>query len=960
MSHLQGTKCTQRKYNCMERHPSSSESVNLDTSNIPTTLAPVMSASESDNSDASYARSKRRKVTHTTIKASQKCPELPADSFRHDPLDLKAHSFRLLRLCKSTLGIIRCELFNAFFDGESVIEYDALSYTWDGNHKAHEIEVNGSRMGVTKNLLLALENLQKSDEDRILWIDAICIDQDNDKERGHQVRQMGSIYTNAKQVIIWLGPATLSTDSVFDAMSRFEEETIGYTDKDWEILDEQRRKILGFEFSAMPQQRIGFSDLVARPWFDRVWIIQEVANARAARVACGAKSVLARTFTRFINYHGVKPNQHRQAILDLMLGHIQNNSRWTRKYDLHTLLLKFKGSKASDQRDKIYALLGISSDRSTMGFPVPDYEKSEVEVVQDTVAFLLQLPLRTNGTSYASALTLDEFMHHLEDLEYMADRTCFWAAENGSAAIVECLLNAWKVNLDLENRQYQTSLLRAAENGHTAVVRLLVEVGKANVDVRDLMGRTPLLLATEHRYQEMIKLLLESGKADVNAQDKKGQTPLMTATKSGNQNIVELIIGSNAVDTELGDVNGWKPLWRAAIEGHEAIVNMLLQTKAADVLKPAHGVSVETEKRVALELLKIHMNGHDLEHDDKQQAPLAFAVKCDNMKLFGLLLEVTTVDLGRLYILRPKVVNGTVHKNKRLLLVEWAAMNKQPTVVKMLLDTLTVDLTEHANWARELVLWAVNNEEPTLIGLLLNTGHADVIFKSQAGRDAVKTAISKGDTVMVDLLLQSGMGDYLGKEQLLSIAVGKGSPDMFRHILNTWVIDANLRIPGWALDVALKDQNIPNVKLLLEMPNFDMDSMYPKKTDGWTPLHREVGYGLVSVVKLLLDSKRFDVDARDRSGETPLSIAVGQGHTEVVKLLLDTKSVDVNNKRRGDGTTPLSKAARLGYVGIVKLLLETNDAGVRTRDDSGLTPLDYAKRNGNTETVELLEKYGTS
>lgn len=85
------------------------------------------------------------------------------------------------------------------------MEYEALSYTWGSAHKQYDIEISGNTLPITENLHLALQHLRHPEEDRILWIDAICIDQDNVGERGHQVRQMASIYERVVRAIIWLG-----------------------------------------------------------------------------------------------------------------------------------------------------------------------------------------------------------------------------------------------------------------------------------------------------------------------------------------------------------------------------------------------------------------------------------------------------------------------------------------------------------------------------------------------------------------------------------------------------------------------------------------------------------------------------------------------------------------------------------------------------------------------------------
>ncbi|KAF2177019.1 HET-domain-containing protein, partial [Zopfia rhizophila CBS 207.26] len=195
------------------------------------------------------------------------------------------------------------------------------------------------------------------------WVDVRCINQDNEKERGHQVQQMGNIYSQADQVIFWLGLETLATEVLMDSLKQLQEECIRHAYKDWQHLDLETL------------QRKGTELLLERPWFQRVWILQEVANANAAVVCTGNRSVPARIFALTPWLTGVRPKPHCQAVLDIMPGRSRKDSWWSQKRDLYTLLVKFNGSKASDERDMIYALLGISSDARDNDSLRADYTK---------------------------------------------------------------------------------------------------------------------------------------------------------------------------------------------------------------------------------------------------------------------------------------------------------------------------------------------------------------------------------------------------------------------------------------------------------------------------------------------------------------------------------------------------------------------------------------------------------
>ncbi|KAK0719130.1 heterokaryon incompatibility protein-domain-containing protein, partial [Lasiosphaeris hirsuta] len=83
--------------------------------------------------------------------------------------------------------------------------FEALSYVWGDSSKAKMIRLDGHLFGVTENLAAALQYLRSPSEERVVWIDAICINQRDKSERSAQVRLMGDIYRSATRVISWLG-----------------------------------------------------------------------------------------------------------------------------------------------------------------------------------------------------------------------------------------------------------------------------------------------------------------------------------------------------------------------------------------------------------------------------------------------------------------------------------------------------------------------------------------------------------------------------------------------------------------------------------------------------------------------------------------------------------------------------------------------------------------------------------
>jgi Heterokaryon incompatibility protein (HET) len=76
------------------------------------------------------------------------------------------------------------------------------------------IQVNGAEMRITRNLYMALEHIRDDHVDLTLWIDALCINQSDNEEKGEQVIHMTEIYTNAEQTIVWLGPAENDSNQI--------------------------------------------------------------------------------------------------------------------------------------------------------------------------------------------------------------------------------------------------------------------------------------------------------------------------------------------------------------------------------------------------------------------------------------------------------------------------------------------------------------------------------------------------------------------------------------------------------------------------------------------------------------------------------------------------------------------------------------------------------------------------
>ncbi|KAM6505437.1 hypothetical protein FSOLCH5_014654 [Fusarium solani] len=140
------------------------------------------------------------------------------DTPTHQPI---AHSdeFRVLILEPgSGTEEVRCRLRNVRKSWRT--RYHALSYVWGDETVRDTILLGGRRTSVTTNLHSALVHLRDPKYPRMLWVDALCINQDDLKERQEQVKKMNLIYSAARKVIIWLGPETQETQGSFSMMKK--------------------------------------------------------------------------------------------------------------------------------------------------------------------------------------------------------------------------------------------------------------------------------------------------------------------------------------------------------------------------------------------------------------------------------------------------------------------------------------------------------------------------------------------------------------------------------------------------------------------------------------------------------------------------------------------------------------------------------------------------------------------
>lgn len=257
------------------------------------------------------------------------------------------------------------------------MEYEALSYIWGApppsqfsvdfwHHQGPRIVLDEEHyLPIFSNLDVALRHLRSPDAPRALWIDAICINQQDLEERIAQVAIMINVYSQAKVVNIWLGPANGDSPMGMETLKYLAESNFD-NPPPWV----RNPKAASLE---------GLREVIDRDYFKRIWVVQEAAVSQKAIMMCGNDSlqwsndpIQVRKFIRRIKYAAISPQWEQAGLSQLNLGfflqvlnmqmqHIerQHGMSFMLPLDILDVAFEMRHRKATDPRDKLFAVMGL-------------------------------------------------------------------------------------------------------------------------------------------------------------------------------------------------------------------------------------------------------------------------------------------------------------------------------------------------------------------------------------------------------------------------------------------------------------------------------------------------------------------------------------------------------------------------------------------------------------------------
>ena len=281
-------------------------------------------------------------------------------------------------------------------DVRTDIEYECLSYTWGSGLYDRQLFLDGCAIKIKANLHAALRRLQYPDRPRLVWIDFLCINQENLDERGQQVQLMYQIFSKATRVIAYLGEEADGSEGVPEILDKIENVHIeqGSISKPFDPNEYEEIGLPRYD----SEEIAVIEYLLSRPWWTRAWIMQEFIAAKELHFVCGSwvrphQKVIDRIVIasqRAIPIIGklpISPDERssavpqsparqgfRQMLAMYQLSHPRIDLR--RDFSLMDLLEITRPANATDARDKVYAWLNMCHPDDVSVEIVPDYNIS--------------------------------------------------------------------------------------------------------------------------------------------------------------------------------------------------------------------------------------------------------------------------------------------------------------------------------------------------------------------------------------------------------------------------------------------------------------------------------------------------------------------------------------------------------------------------------------------------------
>ncbi|KAK3948649.1 heterokaryon incompatibility protein-domain-containing protein [Pseudoneurospora amorphoporcata] len=615
---------------------------------------------------------------------------------------------RLLQLLPSEDedAAIHCRLFPATLDSKGTRPYEALSYVWGSEDKPCSISINGCDLAVGKNLYVAMLHLRDHFIERTIWIDAICINQGDNEEKGHQVQSMAKIYAKASRVIVWLGEEAAGSDQALEEIRIAAELSIRRLDDNTGILT-----------------------LLQRPWFQRIWVLQEVAAARHILIKCGSTEVDGSAFCLGLDALNLSNESTDLQARILSVTYLIRGAIFRPKYatsqsdnfslnirPLGELIEMYHTREATNRRDKVYALLGMSSDNPTAVGLFADYDISWKQLFNKLIHFLLPKLVSVDLSDDKEIAVIEGKGCILGEVssvkrnatwEDRQDVAITWRNCPSYICVKEAWVSCWTLPTTVKSVQKGdiVCLLQGATrptilrpyNDHWAVIIIAVSpAGDSQATTRDIKWSELLQSITVFPHDF---LLIWDWNINPDRQQDKNNHDYFASipehSKTGLEGCLDAATRIRNVRLVLQEVKQYGV----------AVKNLRVETAV-----------LERALRSMSNLKKTCLGPEDSEKEDAKET----------------------------------IVNQLIKDKGQWTLLCLAAENGHKTVIKLLLDTGKVNL--HREELQTALWLAAQKDYKAIVKMLLDTGKVDADAKDKDGRTALYWAARNGHEAVVKLL----------------------------------------------------------------------------------------------------------------------------------------------------------------------------------------------------------------
>lgn len=376
---------------------------------------------------------------------------IPQNHRIYSPLNRAEHEIRLLVL-KAGWGNmpLKCRLLQRPLAWAEETGFETISYCWGDPDDQDIIEVEGLPLRVPISAIEALQRFRYPHMDCLLWIDSICLNQLDLEERGHEVARMHHIYSRGQRNLIWLGPddgnaatASCALHAILEDIKNSPEITQAF----FKVLKKHgSAPRYPNHVSLLNETAIPLIKLFTRPWFTRLWVIQEAALSRHSQLFCGTCQMefvnMMRLYQWIAQYRpyldsDVVPVLERtqfEALYGIWLFADPEIVRLKEEYVFERLLAVSEWLHATDPRDHVYGILGLLQNAKNGETPLllqPDYSKDALMVFRDATRYAIY--------QSTDLIVLSRIKHRIAGTSCSQRRPLSW---------VPRLSRKWKFSLD--------------------------------------------------------------------------------------------------------------------------------------------------------------------------------------------------------------------------------------------------------------------------------------------------------------------------------------------------------------------------------------------------------------------------------------------------------------------------------------------------------------------------------